>query len=589
VAIVEITAFARLVIILWLPGLSWILLFDQYRAQNFLETFVLSFSASLSLLSLGLGLGSLLEISSTAWVVPVCAIAFVGALIVRAHGLRARPSIPRGSTAELGLLTLLLGQLVLLLLYFWKYPIFHNTNTQDPLIHTEIVQNILETGGVGLLNQINYTPALHFIVALIVKSSSDEPLVTMRLYVIFLELMTVLLVYVTAAKLFSKKAAIIASFAYAFAIPVGVIHLMGPGTYANMLGDFQSLAAIYYLHRAVESRRLGEYVTLTLAGAGLVLSHPSSMILLTYAWMFSFVILLSHRENLMTYLKAICATTAVPAIGFFAFPRLAFRVTEVFMNSITFPTPLSLIIEVYFRNVAFFLGIPAYLIVASTFLIYCWKTRDHTGSFEPKRTIWIAFLLGWFFYVSILSIQGNEIWRLVLCSMVPGAFIIAESVESLSAMRIKALDNASNRSLRQVLRPVLVLGILVLVLATSSAPWFFGEILGPGKRERQIAIYESMRWARENTQDDDLFASTRLPEYQYLRVVAHRRLLKNFDLPPDKMIEIVAGLEVRYACVPTKELEQNKSSTELRMVFRNDYVTVLEIPRGHRQSISFGT
>lgn len=574
---------ANLIAILWLPGLSWILMFNLHKNQSFLETFVLSFSISLSMLSLGLGLGSLLKVSLDRWIIPIFVIIFAGTLMARIRSFTPGHTIPRRSTVELGLLTLILVHAALLFIYLWEYPIFHNANTQDPLIHAQIVQNIVEAEGAGLLRETNYTLGLHFILALIVKNVPGELLITMRLFVIFLELVTVPLVYFVSARIFSKKTALIASFIYAFAIPLGVIHLTGPGTYANILGDFQSLTVVYFLHQALDKRQTADYLTLALAGGGLTLSHPSSMILLTYAWMFSIVILLSHRGMLTTYLKSICMMSTVPALGLIAFPRLLSRVIDLFARSLAFPTPLGLILAVYFQNVAFFIGLLGYLVMVSPFLIFCIRNRsDQEETLTFRKVTWISFLSGWFFYCSILSIQGNEIWRLVLCAIVPGSLLAAAGLSDVATLTWSRAETLTGKSsIKRVLRPAVVSSILLAILATSSAPFFFSEFYAPGKRERQIAVYESMCWIRDNTEKDDSFVSMKLPEYKYLPVVAHRRFTRDIATSFDQMQRLLPDLNVQYVSGPTDELKEKSLPADFSVAFSNEFVTVLKI---HKRS-----
>lgn len=564
---------------MWLPGLSWTLFLNLDRRMRLLETIVLSLGVSLSLLSSALVGLSLLNVSPTAWATPFLLIVFSAVILLRVAKSGVNYKIPVTSRVDIVSIPLFLLHPALWLLYFWRCPIFPSTPSADPFIHATLIQTIVETGGRDLLRSIDYAIGLHFLLGFVVRNVRDELLVTLRLFTAFLESMTVLLVYVVSAKLFTKKSALIASSIYAAIVPIGIIHLTGPGTYANILGDFLSLTAIYFICHFMESRRLRDFLTLTLIGGGLLLSHVTAIIFLTFAWFFSITILLFYRKSLRTYLTAISSLTLAVALGLIAVPGIPGRAMSVLSSAVGSPIALGLVCEVWFHNIEFFLGLPGLFLMASALVLYSWKTDwGPEVASTSDRALWIPFMFGWFLYASMLSIQGTHIWRLVLHSLLPGIFILALSLSGPIWMACGKLSKmVGTRSAREKLRLAIFLCILIGIFAGSSATYSFSEFIGPGQRERQIGIYESMCWVRENTAHDALFASMKLPEYRYLPVIAHRTFQGDYELPLDKVHELPANLKIDYVAIPTPESEKTTLPRSLPVAFRNEYVTILKV------------
>ena len=111
----------------------------------------------------------------------------------------------------------------------------------------------------------------------------------------------------------------------------------------------------------------------------------------------------------------------------------------------------------------------------------------------------------------------------------------------------------------------------------GSAAQFFNELLSSGQRDRQIGIYESMRWTQGNTPRDALFASIRLPEYVYLPVTAHKRFQGNYEISFDEMAGLLTTKRVQYMAIPTQELEKITLTGDLSVAFRNEHVTILKL------------
>jgi len=575
--------------ILWLPGISWFLFFGFRKGMSLLEMIVLSPAISFSLLSLILAWLSLLNVSSTTWVIPFILIIFSVTLLLLIGRFRITGKIPIISKADLVPILLFLLHSALWLLYFWKYPIFPSSQSPDPVVHATLVQTIAEGGGADLLHSRNYPIGLHFVLSLIIKNVPDELLVTLRQLIALLESMTILQVYVVSARLFTKKTAILASLTYAIVVPLGITHFTGPGTYANILADFLTLGIIYFLCQILESKSLKDYLTLVVLGGGMLLSHSTSMIFLVFVWLFSVVILLLYRKNFGVYLNAVLMLTLVPMLGIMAFPDIPGRALSLLTSSLRSPTSLLVTCEVWFRNMEFFLGLPGLLAITSTLVLYCWKIDWDSKISSSKGALWISFLFSWFLYASTLSIQGRNVWRLVLHSLVPGLLIIAIGLSGPIWAGCERLSKiVRDSSIQRVLKSTLFLCVLIGILAGGPATFLFNEFLGPGQRERQIGIYESMCWARDNTTCDALFVSMKLPEYRYLPIVARRTLKENYELPVERIYELLPSLNIQYVAISTSELKEATIPRGLSMAFRNEYVTILKIDSTlNRQAFSF--
>ena len=574
----QMPASLLLIAILWLLGLSWILLLDLHRGRRLLGILVLSLGVGLSLLSLSLVSLALLNVASTEWVIPISLATSSIALVLRIGKSRMISKASIISKAEAGSLLLFLLHACLWVLYFWNHPFFPTNQSPDPLQHATRIQAVAQGRTADLLST-GYATGLHFMLGFVVRDMQDQLLITLRQFMAFLESMTVLLVYVVSSSVVTKKGAVLSALTYAVILPLGIMQFTDPGIYANMLADFLLLTAFCFLGDAFESKRLRDYLTLTLIGGGLLLSHPTSLIFLNFAWLFSSIVALFYRKRLGTYLSAISSLTLIPALALLVLPQIPMRALSLLSTSLSIPTSLYVICEVWFSNVKFTLGLPAALVIVLTIVLHCWKKgRDTEIALASDRAIWAPFLFGWFFYAWALSVLGGDIWRLVLHSLVPGVFILGIG---LSGPIWRACNRVSkvaiSRLAQQSLSRAMLLFVIIGILVGGPAARLFNEFLGSGQRDRQIGIYESMRWAKENTASDALFASIRLPEYAYLPVTAYRRFQGNYEISFDDTVGLLTTERIQYMAVPAQELEKTALPWGLSVAFRNQHVAVLKL------------
>jgi len=565
---------------LWLPGLLWLLLLDLHRGKTLLEIIALSLGISLSILSLSLTCLSFLGIRPGALIIVLSLAGLVAALGLRVRGLGINIRLINMSRAGFVPLLLLLLHMFLWFAYFWKYPVFPSSQSPDPLRHAAFVQEVVDGRGVDAMREARYGLGLHFIVGFIIQNSSDQLLIILRYFVAFLESMTVLLVYFVAALLSTRRDAALTSLIYAVAVPIGVVHLIGAGTYANILADFLCLTAIYFMQQSLQSRRLKDLATVALVGGGLLLSHPFvSIIFLTFAWLFSTVVMLHYRSILRGYCYSVFSLTLAAALGVSAFPGFLERALSLLARYLSSPTPIAVICQVWLQNMGFFLGLPGMLLLVFALLAYSWKVNwDPNIHSTPEKEVLIFFMFGWFLYASALTIQGGEIWRLVLHSLLPGVFILATGLSGpVWVLCGRVSKSVSSRSFTRALRSSLLLLVFLAILVGSCATYVLNELQGPGQRERQMAVYESMRWAQQNTRSNDLFASVNLAEYRYLPIVANRRLERNYEVPSDRMRDVLRLTKALYIVIPTEELRIDLSMWACTVAFSNDYVTILKL------------
>jgi len=110
---------------------------------------------------------------------------------------------------------------------------------------------------------------------------------------------------------------------------------------------------------------------------------------------------------------------------------------------------------------------------------------------------------------------------------------------------------------------------------------FINDVIRGSTSQRQLAIYDSMKWADKNTPRDSSFLSVGLLEYTYLPVVANRTFQGDYEVSPEEIYSLSVRNRVDYVAVSTRDerLEAFKSNELFKLKFENEYVLIFHIER----------
>lgn len=114
-------------------------------------------------------------------------------------------------------------------------------NSQDPLSHFRITNDILVTGHIG---EENFYPILHILLSDISLLSNISPIVIVRYFPSFISLLYTIYIYILARSLFQDRGRVILALASATTLLSGYLNV---STYPEGLGFF-TLPLIFYLY-----------------------------------------------------------------------------------------------------------------------------------------------------------------------------------------------------------------------------------------------------------------------------------------------------------------------------------------------------
>lgn len=485
--------------------------------------------------------------------------------------------------SELILLPVLGIHLMLLLLYFYKCPIFHSTMSIDPFNHSKFVNSILLDQGEQMLRTMTYPLGLHFFLSLIAKGLGGELIIAVRYGMAFIEFLTTLMVYsVVRRAIKSDRAALYATIAYALILVPGLCHFTNSGTYANLYGEFITLIVIYFISICLRhSMNMRTGVSMFILGAALAFSHSTAFIFFTFIWLFTPLVYVKWRDRFRRYLFSVSSLSFPLLAIFILFPRSIQRIQGVlqggFMSILPVDPFYTFLSDHLPRLIIFgFLYIfahPLNFIVLLASCIFMVKFR---------KEFWKLFTLGWFLYVCVLSIQGSNVWRFALYALTPASllfgYFLSTILPSLS-QRVSKLSTSKAVNLINV--KVLPVVLIVVLITFSSTNLMIMSFLDDTEfvREKHLEVYDSMKWVEENTASDAAFISIELRDYRYLPLVGHRKFSGDYSLYASEVLFKLQDVSFNYMVLWFRfaGLDEYRSSESFEKVFENKQVVILKL------------
>jgi len=563
-------------IMLFLPGLSWILCSGMSRRFGALEKIALSVIISIIFDSL---FTAVLALVTSNYVVDstigTLTISFVLLSIWALCNRRSIKSfIPhfRFDRMTLPLATTVTVYGVILLFLGWSTPIYPGTDAADPVIHAQFVEVIIKGSGKELLTQTSTPIGLHFASALLAYLLDFNGLTAMRILLAVSLIDFIVLTYFCARTLLGETGASFTTLVAGFVIPVSAMHFIQIGTFPNMLSDTIVLAALWLTFEYVKQPNRAVGLTLSFLAVGGLFVHSTFLLFLVSLWIAFPAFMIHFRVYVGNYLKALLFTSGgllslTILLGSFLFAdvqRVLFGSYGV--GSAAPTTPLTLGLQVIVWNYVTFAGPVAPLLIAASVIFVLLKRRNSIG---------IIFVCIWLGVLIIAMFLSTESWRFILLSMVPGSFLIGDLLSALSRLSGEISQNGNIFRPLKVIPPLL---LLILIMSGSFIP-LFHRIYSPTERSIQLEVFSSMSWLQQNDKNYSVASVSLSLSYRYLQPLTGISYLGDYAENAHSIIARSANMGFRYVAVAIQspQFPTFEFSSSVQEKYQNSIVAIFFI------------
>ena len=328
----------------------------------------------------------------------------------------------KSNLGGLFILEVLMG--ISLVVIFLKYPIFPAVLSGDFSQHMNTA-SVLARGVMPPFSSLVLYYGIEFYLALAVLGSPTVPLVSVRLAMGLLVLISPLIIYACVKQIFDSKAAIWTTAIYALSGFLWFGMVFNSGLWPNFWGLLSSLmlvsATVYFSEKRAGVFSLLLFIV-TLGNA--LFSHYS--ILLAFP---PLMLYLALKRNWLGF----GILTAPLVVGFVLFPNLVFGLgafvgasvgnipQPTFLASIMLlPTLSFMVAEISVNFLGDFAAL-AVLTLGGYFLWHNWKTRN------PKMFIFSA----WFLIILLIPVYSSNAWRFAFIGLMPLTVMAGWSLSKL--------------------------------------------------------------------------------------------------------------------------------------------------------------
>ena len=496
----------------------------------------------------------------------------------------------------------LIATLIVFILYvlflFTPVWIFPGNPSGDFYVYTSIAYRFL--GGEAtvrdlfVMHPIIY-PFLGSVLSLF-QGFTDNPILVTRLFMMILAFYSIPLIHQVSGRLYGAWAGEVSIILTLLINTFWYIVVVVTGLYANFLGIILTLYLILLIIRFRDSRHPILVPLLFIASATALLAHESTFLFLTGLWLAAVYGLFKRDTQLMK----IAIIVSSPLIFFLLFSLHDLNVIYIFLTEYVFKLrPFTVgatrmeaidpIADQIYQYSPFLSSIYRYVsasgllvsiatMVVGAYLVY---KRGDALSLVP----WFWFLSIWIFTLFFL-----DIWRFSLLSMYPVCIFMGSVNRWPRPLEDWLGRVASKPSSRKIIKIEVV--ILLILLVFASSPLFRMTLYSLATRNydysKQLNIYDSMVWIRENTPEDAIVISIGRWEYMYTSLIANRTFYGDFFKYPEELYPSIQGLvgdRDIYVVVWNRLLdldnerpivEYYREDSRFQVVYYNEEVTIFK-------------
>ncbi|MDA4113901.1 MAG: glycosyltransferase family 39 protein [Thaumarchaeota archaeon] len=472
------------------------------------------------------------------------AVFLLSSAIRKRVGLWVRPR-----RLDLVMAAIVLVQGLMILLYFQKYPIFPEYQSPDYAAHVQYAQALISGSSASIPAGLLYY-GVHFQLASSLLLVGGNPLVTVRLTMALLAVLSPLLFYLIAQRLFSSSvAAAIAALVYSLSGTIWFGSIFNTGLYANFFGILASLFLIVALIEVGQNlRSRGAWAVLCLAAITAYFSHYSTITLLPAVLLLPLVEYFADRALPKRLILASLLVVAPAAIALLVYPsivnslELASNGGGVVTGSTWISGLLSAVPILSYMAVEVTYDV-GFLIMLILFLVYLWRTFTMRSPLMFVLPIWFISLL----VTSPLSIGA---WRFSFEALVPLTLMAAFGLFSL----LPRFEFRKGRKASPTLYWKAGL-ILVLVLVPLFAGSWGVQLVSDATTDTQLisqsqlAVNDSIFWLGTHTPENSTYLSVSDFRFTYTSLFFDRQTTYVYLSQPGQAIPYANQQYIPYIIV----------------------------------------
>ena len=499
--------------LLFFPGAFLGLISSLFNGKRFTE--IIALSAGISMLVVPLALSVFYLFSGTinavaVYIIIVISLSGIAAFLkIKKIKLRA----PKLTGIEKLALLLIFIQAAMLLVNYIKYPIFPESVSMDFRNHLQMALGFQE--GTTSLMQVNYPPAIHLFIAALLSIENGINVVIMQYALTIIATLVPIFFFVVVGKLLKdQRLALIASSIHVFFGTVFLGPLIISGLYANIFANLGTLVVLILLVDGVESLDLIKRGVIFICGLGLYLSHYTIVIFIAALWLATPLVWKAMRKGRSHYLQMLGLLTIPGAVLITLRPDLIrLLLSFISLEGIGAGTSLksSLLFFDYFAKVSPFLGAVYYDLGYGQMALTLVTIPLAVYFAYKRRSLWVSFLLLWFFLVWIATPYTDIAWRFAKIAVIPLSLLwpvglsmgLTPIFSRFSNKRIIREKGKKIRTISWTTPTNTVLVILVVASLLFTSPTYFMlrdvSIAAPQISQNQREVYAAMNWLAINS------------------------------------------------------------------------------------------
>lgn len=498
----------------------------------------------------------------------------------------------RPDKLDLAFLAILLIQGLMVLLYFQKYPIFPEYESQDYIVHVQNTLALISGTYTTIPSGVLYN-GIYFQLAPSLLLVGGSPLVTVRWTMALLTILSTLLFYLAAQKLFSSRTSgVIVGVVYALSGTIWFGSVYNSGLYPNFFGIMASLFLIVaFLDVGLFPRSVGSWTVLVIAVITAYFSHYSTITVLPAVILFPFIDYLV-RKRLNRPLLVGAGLAVLPGIvGVLAYPSVVSKfiglTTAVagisgttFLSGLLSSVP---VLSYMALEVTYDLGFGVLVILV---LFYLWRSAT-------LKSPSLAIPIVWFVTLLIVSPFNVGAWRFSYEALVPFTLMASFAI-FLLLPKVEPRRRRRPRSSSAYWKVGLVLVIiLVSVLAGSWGSMLVSDAAtNTGLfAQNQSYVNESIFWLGANTPQNSSYVSVSDWRFVYTSLLISRETTYSFVSEPSTALKLAAQVNAQFIIVTNQVTESvppvpslfpwnnfpTESNSNLTLVYQNPDVRIYKI------------
>jgi hypothetical protein len=510
--------------------------------------------------------------------------------------------LPRPTRTDLLVAILLVIQVLMLLLYFAKYPIFPEYQSQDYAVHVQIAQALISGAYTSIPGGILYY-GIHYQLASGILLVGGEPLITVRYVMAILVVLSQFLFYAAAKRIFSdSRVALITTVIYVLSGTIWFGSVFDSGLYANFYGIVSALFLLIALISVSTEFSVPSLLIFLISVVNAYFSHYTLLTILPailFVPLFQFFLTKERRETFRNYFIPAIIIIAPAIIPLIIFPGLGQRILQLasgggglLSGSTTLSTALSsvpvlsyLALEVYND-----IGFIAMLVLTAVYLY----------RILPMKKPFLYVPIIWFLTLIVAAPVDTSAWRFSFEALVPLTLMASYGIWTFlpgsgKQTRTRSAAQKAKSGQRGSLIPRIVL-ILIFLGAIILGSWGQTMIVDALSNtgivaQSQNSVYNAIYWLNANTSNNSKYLSVSDWRFTYSNVIIGRITFYKYERLPLDAIATAENSNASYIIVtnvtslslpPVPELFPwnnfpSSSNSNLSLIYQNSDVRIFHI------------